>query len=81
MKILGHNSNHQEMVFKQKTVDLHHSGFKLKFPKHFLIRSVFGVIFINVAVVTQNWNNIAPNVYVPTIALIFSIWFKKESVE
>ena len=34
MKILGHNSNHQEMVVKQKAVDLHDSGFKLKFPKH-----------------------------------------------
>ena len=36
-------------------------------------------MFINVAVVTQNWNNTAPNVYVSTTALISSIWFTKNS--
>ena len=35
MNILGHNCNHQQGLAKQKTVVHHHSGFKLKFPKHF----------------------------------------------
>ena len=33
-----------------------------------LLRSLFWVKFINVAVVTQNWNNIVSNVYVSTAA-------------
>ena len=35
MNILGQNCNHQQGFAKQRTVALHHSGFKLKFPKHF----------------------------------------------
>ena len=34
MNILGQNCNHQQGFAKQRTVALH-SGFKLKFPKHF----------------------------------------------
>ena len=30
--ILGHNCNHQQEFVKQRTVALHHCGFKLKFP-------------------------------------------------
>ena len=35
MNILGQNCNHQQGFEKQRTVALHHCGFKLKFPKHF----------------------------------------------
>ena len=34
LKLLGQNCNHQQGLIKQKTVALHHRGFKLKFPKH-----------------------------------------------
>ena len=34
LKLLGQNCNHQQGLIKQKTVVLHHRGFKLKFPKH-----------------------------------------------
>ena len=36
-------------------------------------------MFINVAFVTQNWNNIAPNVYMSTIVLLSSVLFAKKS--
>ena len=36
-------------------------------------------MFINVIVVTQNWNNITPNVYVSTIALLSGVSFTKNS--
>ena len=35
MNILGHNCNHQQGLAKQETIVHHHSGFKLKFLKHF----------------------------------------------
>ena len=34
MKLLGQDCNHQQGFIKQKTVTLHHWGFKLIFPKH-----------------------------------------------
>ena len=34
LKILGQNCYHQQGFIKQKTVALHHHGFKLKFPKY-----------------------------------------------
>ena len=34
---------------------------------------LFWVNFINIAVVMQNWNNIGPNIYVSTIALLSSV--------
>ena len=36
LKLLDQNCNHQQGFIKQKTVALHHQGFKLKFPKHLL---------------------------------------------
>ena len=36
-------------------------------------------MFINVAIVTQNWNNIAPNIYVSIISLLSSAFFTKKS--
>ena len=35
LKILVHNWNHQQGLVKQKTVALHHCGFKAEIPKHF----------------------------------------------
>ena len=35
LNILDHNYNHQQGFVKQRTVTLHHCGFKLQFPKHF----------------------------------------------
>ena len=48
----------------------------IEFPKH-LLRLLFWVKFINVEVVTQNWNNIGSNVYVSTAALLFTFQTKK----
>ena len=55
MNILGQNCNHQQGFAKQRTVALH-SGFKLKFLNAFN-KSLLLVNFINVTVVTQNWDN------------------------
>ena len=35
LNILGHNCNDQQNFVKQRTVDLHHCGFRLKLPMHF----------------------------------------------
>ena len=35
LKLLEHNCNHQQKFVKQRTVALHHCGFKLKLPIHF----------------------------------------------
>ena len=43
------------------------------------LRSLFWINFINVAVARQNWNNIGPNIYVYTVALLYSVWFTKKS--
>ena len=66
---LGHNCNHQQEFVKQRTVALHHFGFKLKFPKHWL-RLLFWVKFINVTVVTPYWDSNGWNVYVSTVVLL-----------
>ena len=50
----------------------------IEFPKH-LLRLLFWVKFINVEVVTQNWNNIGSNVYVSTAALLFTFLITKKS--
>ena len=42
LNILGHNCSHQQGFVKQRTVALHPSGFKLKFPKHFYQDRYFG---------------------------------------
>ena len=65
------------MLVKQKTVTPHHCDFKT-ISLTLLLRSLFLVKFINVGIVTQNWNNIGSNVYVSTAALITS-WIRKKS--
>ena len=44
-----------------------------------ILTSLIWVNLINVAVVTQNWNNTGSNVDVFTLALSFSIWVTKKS--
>ena len=75
LNIIGHNCNHQEF-FKQITVALPYWGFKLKFPKR-LLRSLFRVNFINITVVTPNWNSIGWNVYVSTVFLLSTVLVTK----
>ena len=77
-KILAHYCNHQQGLAKQKNVALHHCGFKAEFPKH-LLKSLFWIKFINVAIVTQNWNNIWSNVNVSTAALLPTFLTTKNS--
>ena len=79
LKILANDCNHQQGFVKQKNIALHHCGFKAKFPKHFLLTSLFWVKFIYVAIVTQNWNNIESNVYVSTAALLPIFLITKKS--
>ena len=78
LKILAHYCNHQQGLAKQKNVALHHCGFKAEFPKH-LLKSLFCIKFINVTIVTQNWNNIGSNVNVSTAALLPTFSATKKS--
>ena len=75
LKIPVHDCNHKQGLVK-KTVALHHCAFKAEF---LLLRSLLWVKFINVAVVTQNWNNIGSNVYVSTAILLSTFLITKKS--
>ena len=45
LKILAHNWNHQQGLVKQKTVALHHCGFKTEFPKPLIKSTILGKIY------------------------------------
>ena len=74
LKILVHNCNHQQGFVKQKTVTLQGPPslqFSVKISWTLLPRLLFWVNFINVTVVTQNWNNIESKV--STVALLLAL--------
>ena len=52
--------------------------FRQNFLNTFLKIAILGNIFINVAIVTQNWSNIGSNVYVSLATLLSSAWFIKK---
>ena len=79
LKLLGHNYNHLQEVLKQENVAVHHCGFKLKLSlKTLLLRSLFWVNFINVAVVKQILNSIRLNEYVYKGALLSTVCSTKK---
>ena len=53
--------------------------FRQNFLNTFLKIAILGNIFINVAIVTQNWSNIGSNVYVSTTALLPTFLITKKS--
>ena len=61
-KLLDQNGNHQEGFIKQKTVALHHCGFKLN--------TVIVITIIDEIVVTGDQNNIESDDYMSTVALL-----------
>ena len=66
---LAHGCNRQQGLVKQKNVICVIE----------VLRQNFLVKFINVAIVTQNWNNIGSNVYVSTAALLPTLLITKKS--
>ena len=79
LKLLGHNYNHLQEVLKQENVAVHHCGFKLKLSlKTLLLRSLFWVNFINVAVVKQILNSIRLNEYVYKGTLLSTVCSTKK---
>ena len=79
LKILVHDCNHQQGLVKQENVAVYHCGFKVEFPNFYWDRYLFWVKFIDVAIVTQNWNNIGSNAYVSTAALLPNTLITKKS--
>ena len=71
LNILGHNCNHQQEFVKQRTVALHHFGFKL-------LRSLFWANFINLTVITRYWDSNGWNVYVSTVVVLSTFLTAKE---
>ena len=78
LKLLARNCNHKPGFVKQKSSCSKLLWLSIQISWTLLLRSLFWVNFVNVADVTQNWNNIGPKVEVPTVVLLSTFLISKK---